>query len=273
MIMHQAEKSFILGILVNAIRREKGMKKRIKGFWIMTAALTVLIAMSRPTKSYAFEVTPIATIELYSTSGTPVYAQPDVFSPVVVYLDRFINVRVTGITDNGFFRVDLDGAYYIPGPYLVTQVKPEKTAKQKALDNLDKLTEAYRMQLQFMESYSASFGLKDVTGDGVPEIFDADGKEIYTYYEERPVMIYYSANPVSFYYSKDDNKLYGKYKWNDKTIWEAYYNDTSLLPWGQFKCISTVSSASGASAITRDYTNNDETRGDLYNILHEMLID
>lgn len=249
------------------------MKKATKKFWIMTAALIVFIAMGRPAKSYAFEVTPIATVELYSTSATPVYAQPDVFSPIVVYLDRFINVRVTGITDNGFFRVDLDGAYYIPGPYLVAQINPEKTEKQKALDNLNKLTEAYRMQLGFMESYSTTFALKDVTGDGVPEIFDADGKEIYTYYEERPVMIYYSANPVSFYYSKDDNKLYGSYKWNDKTIWESYYKDTSLLPWGQFKCSATVSAASGATAVTRDYTNNEETRNDLYNILYKMLIE
>lgn len=58
------------------------------------------------------------------------------------------------------------------------------------------------MQLEFMESYSENFALIDVTGDGIPEIFDDAGREIYTYYDKRPVMLYYSDNPVTFYYSK-----------------------------------------------------------------------
>lgn len=128
------------------------------------------------------------------------------------------------------------------------------------------------MQLEFMESYSTSFALTDVTGDGIPEIFDTAGKEIYTYYEGHPVMIYYSERPVEFYYSKNANKLYGKYKWNDKNIWEVYYKDVNVLPWGQFKCCATAESASGASSITRDYTNNEDTRNDLYNILHKIII-
>lgn len=128
------------------------------------------------------------------------------------------------------------------------------------------------MQLEFMESYSSNFALIDVTGDGIPEIFDADGKEIYTYYDKRPVMIYYAEYPVNFYYSKDENKLLGKYTWNKKDIWEVYYKDTSLLPWGQLRCISTATSPTkNAPAITRDYVNNAETRADMYNILKKIL--
>ena len=37
--------------------------------------------------------------------STPVYAAPDLNSTIVVYLERFVNVTVTGITDNGFYRV------------------------------------------------------------------------------------------------------------------------------------------------------------------------
>ena len=251
---------------------KKFMRHRFKIGMMLAVVTAIFVMIKTPATAYAFNVTPITMVEMYTTSGTPVYATPDVLSPVVVYLDRFINVRVYGITDNGFFQVDLNGTYYIPGPYLVSQIQPAKTEKQKALDELDDFVEAYRMQLEMMESYSSNFALVDVTGDGIPEIFDAEGKEIYTYYDKRPVMIYYSEYPVKFYYSKQENKLLGKYTWNKNDIWEVYYKDTSLLPWGQFRCMSVATSPTeNAPAITRDYTNNSETRADLHNILKKML--
>ena len=74
------------------------MKNKIKKIAVLAAALTVSVACQKPVTSLAFNVTPISVVEMYSTSATPVYATPDVFSPIVVYLDRFVNVRVTGIT-------------------------------------------------------------------------------------------------------------------------------------------------------------------------------
>lgn len=247
------------------------MKKKIKMLLALTAAFILLAAFNPPSKSYALNITPVS-MELYTTSGTPVYAAPDVFSNIVLYLDRFVNVRVTGITDNGFYRVDIGGTYYIPGPFMIAQVQPAKTEKQKALENLEKITEAYRIQLGFMSSYSPTFALLDVTGDGIPEIFDSNGKEIYTYYNERPVMIYYSEYPLTFYYSKNDKRLYGNYYWNNTSIWEAYFKDTSLLPWGQIRCNMTLTSAPNAEIVSRNYTNDDATRNDLYNILHGIII-
>lgn len=255
------------------MKRQKGeIAHRLKLCVAMAAAIAAIVVMRPPATALAFNVTPIQMVEMYTTSGTPVYATPDLLSPVVVYLDRFTNVRVYGITDNGFFQVDLNGTYYIPGPFMVTRIQPEKTERQKALDDLDDFTEAYRTQLEQMESYSSNFALVDVTGDGIPEIFDADGKEIYTYYDKRVVMIYYSENPVKFYYSKNENKLLGKYTWNKKDIWEVYYKDTSLLPWGQFKCVGVATSPTqNAPAVTRDYTNNAETRAELHDILKKKL--
>lgn len=253
-------------------RQKESILRKLKLCAALVAAAASVAVMKPPATALAFNVTPIEMVEMYTTSGTPVYATPDVFSPVVVYLERFTNVRVYGITDNGFYQVDLNGTFYIPGPFMVSQIQPAKTEKQKALEDLEDFAEAYRMQLEFMESYSSSFALVDVTGDGIPEIFDAEGKEIYTYYDKRPVMIYYSENPVKFYYSKNENKLLGKYTWNKKDIWEVYYRDTSLLPWGQFKCIGVATSPTkDAPVITRDYTNNAETRADLYNILKNKL--
>lgn len=255
----------------------KKMKKNIflqkYKIGMLLALLTIIVTVIKPpAKAFAFQVTPIEMVEMYSTSATPVYATPDLFSPVVVYLNRFTNVRVFGITDNGFFQVDLNGTYYIPGPYMVAQIEPAKTEKEKALDNLNELVEAYRMQLELMESYSKNFALVDVTGDGIPEIFDEEGKEIYTYYDKRPVMMFYSEYPVKFYYSKKENKLLGKYTWNKKDYWEVYTNDVSLLPWGQFRCVALATSPTeDAPVVTRDYTNNAETRGELYDILKKIL--
>lgn len=249
------------------------MRKGFQRSILLLAAVAVAVFCRQPATAYAFNVTPIGVVEMYTTSGTPVYATPDVFSPVVVYLERFVNVRVTGITDNGFYQVDLNGTYYIPGPYIVSQIEPEKTEKQKALEDLEDFAEAYRIQLEQMADYSPTFALIDVTGDGIPEIFDESGKEIYTYYNKRAVMMYYSENPVTFYYSKKDNKLLGKYTWNSKEIWEVYNKDMSLLPWGQFKCVSTAASAytGNATAVSRSYTNDGTTRGDIYNILKGIL--
>ncbi len=247
------------------------MKKAMKR--AIAAVIAAVITFLPVGTAYAAEITEVATVEMYTTSGTPVYAEPDVYTDIVLYLDRFTNVRVTGITDTGFYRVDLNGDYYIPGPYLVTQIEEEKTAKEQALEDLEDLVDAYKVQLSMMESYSSTFALKDVTGDGVPEIIDEAGKEIYTYYNGRAVMIYYSSEPVTFYYSKSNNKLMGKYTWNDTEIWEVYSLDKSLLAWGQFKCVSTDASSykSDAYTISRDYTNDDETRVDLYNILASYL--
>ncbi|MBO5033867.1 MAG: hypothetical protein J6D08_18670 [Lachnospiraceae bacterium] len=255
------------------IKKNRLFKNCFKKCAVWAAAVLIAaVVWQKPAVSFALNVTPIS-VEMYSTSGTPVYAAPDVYTPVVIYLDRFINVRVTGITDNGFFQVDLNGTYYIPGPYMVPKVEAEKTEKQKALDDLEDFAKAYRIQLEQMESYSAKFALIDVTGDGIPEIIDAAGKEIYTYYNDHSVMMYYSENPVTFYYSKKDNKLLGKYTWNKNEIWEVYDKDVSLLPWGQFRCISTAASPyrDNAAAITREYTNDEATRADIYNILKKIL--
>ena len=141
-------------------------KNRTVAAFLLVCCITVSMLYSTP--AYALEVTQ-TDVKMYTTSGTPVYAAPDLNSTIVVYLERFVNVTVTGITDNGFYRVNLNGDYYIPGPYLISSVQPDKTEKQKSLDNLDKFTKAYQNQLELMKGYSSAFALLDVTGDGIPE--------------------------------------------------------------------------------------------------------
>lgn len=244
-----------------------------KHLLIICMMFTLLFSIKTCITAQAAEIVVPLDIKMYTTSGTPVYAEPDVTKPVALYLERFVNVTVTGITDNGFYQINLNGNYYVPGIYLIQQVNPGKTDKQKALDDLSDFSEAYKDQLNHMASYSSSFALIDITGDGIPEIIDSNGCEIYSYYDKRVVMLYYSDNPTNFYYDKNNNTLIGKYTWNKKDIWEVYYRDTSLVPWGQFKCYSTDASAykGNAKAISKSYTNDESTRKDMYNILKKML--
>lgn len=245
------------------------MKKQLSVFLCICFLCSLLW---QPMQVHAMNIIPI-NVKMYTTSGTPVYASPDLHSGIICVLERFVNVTVTGITENGFYQVDFNGNFYIPGPFLINKIEADKTAKQIALDNLKDFAEAYRIQLEQMESYSSSFALKDITGDGIPELFDSAGKEIYTYYEKRAVMIYYAENADTFYYSKNNNRLAGKYKWKDKEYWEVFAMDYSLMPWGQLKCYSTDISPikSDLTEISRSYTNNAETRNDMYNILKKIL--
>lgn len=253
------------------------MKKTCKQLIIAAVLLIAALVIKSPAQAYALSITPIATVEMYSTSGTPVYAVPDLYSPVVLILDRFINVRVTGITDNGFYRVDLNGDYYIPGPFLAAKLEKEKTDKQKTDEKVKDIAKVYKRQLELMAGYSGTYALKDVTGDGIPEIISSNGQEIYTYYDDgtnkSALLIYYSANPVTLYYSKDHNQLLGKYKWNDKEIWEVYVLDKTFVPWGQFRCVSTDASPykGKAATIEKSYTNDAATRDGIYDKLREVI--
>lgn len=251
------------------------MKKRrfLKRLIVLT--LTVLMLTNlvcTNTKAFALHIIPYET-KMYTTSGTPVFAVPDVTSNVVVFMDRFVNVTVTGITENGFYQIDLNGKYYVPGIYLIPQVNPAKTDKEKALEELKEIAAAYQIQLEQMESYSPSFGLLDVTGDGIPELFDSNKKEIYTYYEGRSVMLYYAEYANEFYYSPKDNVLVGKYYWNNKEMCEVFYRDTSLLPWGQLYCYTTDASAyaKNLTYVSMPYTNDASNRGNLYNTLYAIV--
>ena len=58
---------------------------------------------------------------LYSNDKTRVYQQPDVNSGVVTVIAPDLPVEVTGVTSNGWFRIYLNGTYYVPGDGLVSK--------------------------------------------------------------------------------------------------------------------------------------------------------
>lgn len=52
---------------------------------------------------------------LYSNDNTKVYKTPDTNSGVITTIASGLPVHVTGITSNGWFRISLNGVYYVPG--------------------------------------------------------------------------------------------------------------------------------------------------------------
>lgn len=65
---------------------------------------------------------------LYSVKGTSVYNYPDLNATVVTTLQASTPVEVLGVTSNGWFQVNLNGKYYIPGSGLAaTQTQAGST--------------------------------------------------------------------------------------------------------------------------------------------------
>lgn len=66
-------------------------------------------------KVFASEITPVNAI-LFSNEEAVVYAEADMTSVIVLpNLQEGLPIHVTGITNNGFFQIDMGGIYYVPG--------------------------------------------------------------------------------------------------------------------------------------------------------------
>lgn len=65
--------------------------------------------------AFAAEVTPTNAV-LFSNEETVIYAEADLASTVILPdVQAGLPIQVTGITDNGFFQVNLGEFFYIPG--------------------------------------------------------------------------------------------------------------------------------------------------------------
>ncbi len=86
-------------------------------------AATAVVAVGARTGAHTAEAAEF-TVEakkavLYTNGKTNVYQKPDINSQVVTTIEDGLPVEVTGITSNGWFRINLEGTYYIPGYGLV----------------------------------------------------------------------------------------------------------------------------------------------------------
>lgn len=98
------------------------MKKT--GKRLAAAVLAAAMAVSVITGGYAGEAAIVYAVDftvteknavLYSNDKANVYETPDINSTVVTTIAADLPVKVTGITSNGWFRISLNGTYYVPG--------------------------------------------------------------------------------------------------------------------------------------------------------------
>ena len=94
-------------------------KKGSKGFAKVVAGILAGILLAGTGGSHiaaaeAYTVKECKAI-MYTNDKATVYTAPDFESVLVTTITSGLPVDVTGITSNGWFRIDLKGTYYIPG--------------------------------------------------------------------------------------------------------------------------------------------------------------
>lgn len=126
------------------MRRTKELVFKLTGA-LMAAVIAVSSAQApgadrQIQKVYAAEFTVTESkAVLYSNDKTKVYKQPDINSGVVTVIAQDLPVDVTGITSNGWFRISLNGTYYVPGDGLVSKNASSSNAVVSGTD-ITKLT-------------------------------------------------------------------------------------------------------------------------------------
>ncbi|MDE7206778.1 MAG: SH3 domain-containing protein, partial [Lachnospiraceae bacterium] len=91
----------------------KELRKKITAA-VMMFAMIMSIYSTFQVQAAEFSVTESKAV-LYSNDNTKVYRTPDENSGVVTTIAGGLPVDVTGITSNGWFRISLNGVFYVPG--------------------------------------------------------------------------------------------------------------------------------------------------------------
>lgn len=92
---------------------EKHWRRLLSAFLAAVLCIT-LCNLPQVQAAENFTVTESSAV-LYSNDNTKVYKTPDANSGVVTTIASGLPVSVTGITSNGWFRISLNGVYYVPG--------------------------------------------------------------------------------------------------------------------------------------------------------------
>lgn len=95
------------------------IQKYIKKLLLIIITLCLLIvspAIPADAKDKGFLVQQ-AVITLNTNQVTPVYTVPDLYTSPITVIAAGLPLQCTGITENGFFEVNIGGTYYVPGNY------------------------------------------------------------------------------------------------------------------------------------------------------------
>ena len=141
-------------MMKNEMKRAK-IYQYYKMFLITLMVLVFLFYKQLTVMAVEFMVTDTNAV-LYTEMQTGVYIEPDAESAAICILESNIPIQVTGITSNGWFRIEIGGVQYIPG---------------NALTNSDVGQEvASPANMYVMPSYIESLSF---TVDSVEEVVDA----------------------------------------------------------------------------------------------------
>lgn len=116
--------------------RKKGLEKAAAA--ILTGVLLVGAGSSRVYAEPGYTVTAYQAV-MYANDKTVVYATPDLMGLIVTGISENFPVEVTGITSNGWYRIELEGTYYIPG-YGLKKQDDKSALKAYQADDIARLT-------------------------------------------------------------------------------------------------------------------------------------
>lgn len=181
---------------------------RMRGSWIKMTGAVMAFAIAASTAQAPGDISSVHAVEftvtesiavLYSNDKTKVYREPDLNSGVVTVIAKDLPVDVTGVTSNGWFRISLNGTYYVPGDGLVsrnanavlTETDVTKLTKgtfsfyknQELLD-LDKNDVAdmdENTYIKYLDSFLMGYAMNDFCilkdqGRYLKEVYDSEAK-------------------------------------------------------------------------------------------------
>ena len=117
-----------------------------------------------------------------------------------------------------------------PEPQLTATPEPVKTQVEVDLTGLAKGYSNY-MYDECME-LSTTFGLFDITGDGIPELFSGQGADVVTYWQGETWSLVCDMVLLEWYYNEETKELGCYYFWDDNGYideWILFYAiDTTI---------------------------------------------
>lgn len=203
--------------------------------WLYSFILILVLSFQAGSTAWAAEFTVTDTSAVFYTA-IPIgcYPEPDAALAPVVVLDAGTPVQVTGITSNGWFRIEAGGVFYIPGDALTqeppapstpeTPVSPASPALQyseTAEYTITSVNNALAVRTDALSRH-ASFVLLHNEGISTDTLVDLFGGILY-----EPVCDYSSANIYGVRIRGLENDFVINYQYLS-TIEEEIYTEAAV---------------------------------------------
>ena len=253
------------------------MKKFAIHFWGFILLLVCIISVKIDSQAADGNLVPLPDgYSYYAKATCPVYASPDVNTSIIISVDIDRKLPVTGYLDTGYFLLDLGQPqpYYVPAVFVRMQC--DIPSNEEALKQVVRIiADAYAMHLESNEALVSKFGIKDLTGDGIPELIYENGHEVYSIYNNRAVSLFYTETNMSYYYASKEKVCAGLYYRDGKENWQIFTKTNTILPWGQLSAVYPGLASYQKEQFKKvecNLVNDANQRQKLYETLYSMAI-